>query len=153
MPSRSSDAHFKKICRCHTGTAMNANFANIHAGPIMHSPNGFHVKPIKQPILDHRFAAIAAFFSWLKDEIDSAVEITRFREILRRAKKHRAMPVMPTSMHPPWCFGHMGKFVHFLHWQRVHIGPQSDCRSAIAVAAQNPNNASFAHATMNFDAK
>ena len=47
----------------------------------------------------------------------------------------------------------MGKFVHFLHWQRVHISPQSDCRRAIASAAQNPNNASFAHATMNLDTK
>ena len=132
---------------------MNANFPNIHAGPIMHPPNGFHVKLIKQPILDHRFAALAAFFGWLKDEIDSAIKITRFRKILRRAEKHRAMPVMPTSMHPPGCFGRMGKFVHFLHWQRVHIGPQSDCRRAIASAAQNPNNASFSHTAMNLDAK
>ena len=130
---------------------MHPDLANLHTRPIMHAPDGLHRKLIKQPILDHRFAAIAPFLGRLKDKIDGTVKIARFSQILGRPQQHRAVPVMATGMHAPRRFGFVGKFIHFLHRQRIHIRPQPDGGVTVAGPSQHANNAGLAHTPMNFN--
>ena len=151
MAATAGDDHREFIGIGHADTIMDAGLPGLHRRPVMHAPDGFHLEITKQPVLDHREAAATALFGRLENEIDGAVEIARLGEILRRAKKHRGVPVMTAGMHPPWSLRGVRKLVQLLHRQRVYIGAKPDSAGRVPAAAQHADNACLAHATVNLD--
>ena len=56
-------------------------------------------KAVEEPVGDHRRRAGARLLGRLEDEMHGAGEVTRAREIARRAEQHRRVPVMATGVH------------------------------------------------------
>src|SRR5207248_1639576 len=67
-----------------------------------------------------------AFLSRLEDEIDSAIEVSGLREIVRRAQQNGRVPVVSAGVHPPIMARAMRELVFFVERQRIHVGAQTD---------------------------
>ncbi len=91
-------------------------------------------KFVEQPFLDHDPAAAAALFGRLEDQVHGALEMPRPREVFGAPEQHRRVPVMAAGMHLAVRGRAMGKIVHLLDRQRVHIGAQADRRRRIAAS-------------------
>jgi hypothetical protein len=81
---------------------------------------------LEEAFLHHDVAATAAFFSRLENRMNSAVEITRFRQVLYRRQQHGGMAVVAAGVHLAGNFRGIRRIGFFMDIEGVDIGAQSD---------------------------
>ena len=100
--------------------------AFLHAGPVVHAKNCIHREAGEQAFLHHLARTAAALFGGLEDQVDRAVEVAVFGQILRRRQKHGRVAVMPAGVHLAGVLAGVGKGIELLQRQCVHVGTQAD---------------------------
>src|SRR5579864_218438 len=136
----------------HHRTRADLKFADRQARAIVHAKDRVAGEAVEQPVGDHRFGAAEPFLGRLEDEMHGAVEILGRGEVFGRAQQHRCVTVMAAGVHLAAVLRAMREAVGFEDRQAVHIGPEADRARRIA-GAQTPDDAGFADAASDLDAK
>ena len=120
----------------------------------MHAKDRLHGELVKQAVLDHLARAAAALFGRLKYQVNRAVEITVFSQVLSGCQQHGGVAVMAAGVHLARCGAGVRKLVELLHGQRIHVGTQADATPASAAVApvDDADHPGGAHAAVHFDA-
>ncbi len=121
-----------------------------NAPPVVHAVDGVAGEAFEQPVLQHLQRAADALFGRLEDEVDGAVEVPRFRQVLGRAQQHRGVAVMAAGVHLAGVLAGVRQVRRFQDRQRVHVGAQADRCLPVAVA-QDADDACLADAAMDLD--
>src|SRR6185437_4213880 len=108
-------------------------------------------KPLEETILDHRPGAGQPLLRRLKEQMHAAVEPPRLREVTRRAKQHRRMPVMSAAVGNTGVDAGVWGPGGFLDRQRIHVGAQAD-RPVGVSRRDHSDDAGPADAFVNVDA-
>ena len=112
----------------------------------MHPVHLLDRKALHQAVADHRPRARTPLLRRLKNDDRRPGEVTRLRQIPRRAEQHRGMSVVAARMHVSRRRGLVGQIVRLEDRQRVHIGAQADGLARASLAADHSDNAGPADA-------
>src|SRR5437867_7205585 len=137
VTTTSFDMDLDPIGRRHHRAWSYCNAAWRQAGPVVQSINFIGGKAFEQTVFDHRLTAGEALLTWLKDEINGAVEPARTRQIARGAEQHGGVPVVAAAVHPALEARHVREVVLLVHRQRIHVRAQADATSAVLTLAAN----------------
>jgi len=116
----------------------------------VHAEHCLHGETLEQAVGDHFSGATTTFLCGLEDQVDGAVEIPVFRQVLRGGQQHRGVAIVAAGVHLAGVLAGVGEGVEFLHGQGVHVGAQANAPAAgAAVAAMDDaNHPGLAHATV-----
>ena len=120
----------------------------------MHAKHRLHGELVKQAVLDHLARAATTLFGRLKDQVNRAVEITVFGQVLGGCQQHGGVAVVAAGVHLARRGAGVGELVELLHGQRVHVSTQPDAATASATVApvDDADHPRGAHAAVHFDA-
>ena len=151
MTAETGDRDIEEICAGHARPRRHRDLPRPKLWRIVQPVNFIERKFFEQAILDHGARAAETFFGGLKDESHRAVEITRLREITRRAQKNSGVSVMTAAVKAAGNGGTPAQIGFLLHRQRIHICAQADPPGAIALAFQQADDAGTTEAAMYLD--
>ena len=145
MRADAFDVNRDEIRRRHHRPLGQAEFADRHAGGIVHAVEFVDGKTADHAVIEHRLGASAAFLGRLENDDSSAVEIAGLGEVACRAQKHRGVAVMAAGVHLAWHRRLVRQVVGLLDRQRVHVGAQRDRLAGRALApTDDPDHAGAA---------
>ncbi len=133
MASLAFDFELDLIRGRHQRTGADREGADSHPGNIMHAVDLIDRETIHQPILDHRFGAGASLFGRLKNYHGVAGEVTRFRQIARRPKKHCSVAIVTAGVHLARGFRPIRQTGFFVDRKSVHIRAQTKRPQALTL--------------------
>ena len=102
--------------------------AERHIRRVVDAVNLPDPEPVHDAFLHHDLTAAAILFCRLEDQRHLPGKPPGFGQILRRAQKHRHMPVMPAGMHLARYLAGIGRAGQLFDRQGVHVGTQADHR-------------------------
>ncbi|GAI15429.1 unnamed protein product, partial [marine sediment metagenome] len=86
--------------RCsHNGTDSDTHLSGGKRWPVVQRKDRLDRKLLEETIIHHGPGSSAPLFSWLEDEMHSAVESRVPSEECRTAQQHRDVAVVPTCVH------------------------------------------------------
>ena len=151
MAALALDGNLELVAGSHHWPRAHGKFADRAARPVVHAKHRLHREFLKQAVLDHLARTTTAFFGRLEDQVNRAVKIAVFGEVLGCCQQHGGVTIMPTGVHLARVFTGVFKGVELLHRQCVHVGAQAN-RAAAGAAFDNAHHARGTHATMNWNA-
>ena len=91
----------------------------------MNAKNGITRKALKEAVGNHllRATVLACFFSRLKDQVNGALEVFGFGQVLGRTQQHGRVAVMSTGVHGASMFAGVRLLGFFLNGQCIHVSP------------------------------
>ena len=145
------DDDLELVAGGHHRPRAHGKFANLGARPVMHAEHRLHREFLEQPVFDHLAGAATAFFGGLENQVNRAIKIAVFGEVLGRCQQHGGMAIVPAGVHLARMLAGVREGVELLHRQGIHVGAQANCAGAGA-AFDDANDARCAHATVNGNA-
>lgn len=100
--------------------------AGRETGHVVHGEHRIAGEALKQAVFDHHSGAAAAFFRWLKDQVQGAAEVRLPRQIARRRQQHGGVPVVAAGVHHPGMGAGVRQAGCFGNRQGVHIGADAE---------------------------
>ena len=145
VPALSLKVYCDRVGRGHHGTRADREFADRHAGIVVHAENLLDTEAIEQAVPQHRSCARAPLLRRLKNHDGGAGKIAGVRKIFGGAEQHRGMAVMAAGVHLPRHGRFVGEVGRLFDRQRVHVGAQANHLAAGLAAADDANNAGSAY--------
>src|SRR5262249_29308462 len=99
MRTATLDLDLENIEGSHHPSRLDGKLPLRQFGPVVHAKDRFYRVLLQNSLLNHQSRPAFVFLGGLKDEMDGAGEVARFRQVFGRAEKHRRMAVMTASMH------------------------------------------------------
>ena len=145
MASLAGDDDVEERDRGHDRSVLPLEGSQLSLRPVVQAVDLLHRTALEQAVLDHLVGAGFELFRRLEHQIDRAVEVAGFREILRRPQQHRRMPIVPARMHHARIAAGVRQPGRLLDRQRIHVRPQPD-RPIRRASANNPDHTVRRHA-------
>ena len=115
MSATSYEFDVEETAAGHHWPRSNRKAAYVHAWLIVHSIDTVHGVSLKESVINHCFSTTKTFFCRLKNKVNTAVKISRFRKILGCTEQHRGMTIVTARMHFSIYVGAMIKLVGLVY--------------------------------------
>lgn len=103
-------------------------------------PDGLHGETVEQAVFHHHPGTGKTLFARLEDQHGRAIEAPGFSQVTCRADQHGHMPVMAAAMHQAALAGFPGELVTLDHGQGVHVRPQAEGGTGVALASDDSHH-------------
>ena len=126
MAAFAGDMDIEKRTARHHRSGPDSKLPDRQSRTVVHPVYRFHRKLLEQSVGNHGFGTADAFFSRLKNKVNTALKIARFGQITGCTQQHCGVAVMTAGMHFAIMPGAMIEGIVFGHRQCIQISAQAN---------------------------